>query len=218
MNGLFYGQTVAPGARLTIKLHSMSHISQVVTGYYGVSLMLREENSCMRFTKDIVSVSGAERARESSGWRILLKTATLSTAAVAFYLLLRHTFLPRTFASHPDLIVVGIILLWTWPVYSLIRRQTAYARAQDPPTNPDESELQMLRAVIDSLPDLIYFKDTESRFLLANPAQRKFISGDPERNVVGLTDSSFFPEENARAFFNDEQEIIRSGDAGREPG
>jgi PAS domain S-box-containing protein len=165
----------------------------------------------MRSTKDTISVPGAERARKSSSWRILLKTATLSTATVAFYLLLRHTFLPRTFVAHPDLIVCGIFLLWTWPVYSLIQRQTAHAQAPDPPTNPDESELQMLRTVIDSLPDLIYFKDTESRFLLANPAQRKFISGDPERNVVGLTDSSFFPEENARAFFNDEREIIRTG-------
>jgi PAS domain S-box-containing protein len=69
----------------------------------------------------------------------------------------------------------------------------------------------MLRTVIDSLPDLIYFKDTESRFLLANPAQRKFISGDPEKNVIGLTDAAFFPEENAAAFIQDEQAIIRTG-------
>jgi PAS domain S-box-containing protein len=74
-----------------------------------------------------------------------------------------------------------------------------------------EAELRMLRTAIDSLPDLIYIKDTQSCFLLANPALRKFISGDPERNVIGLTDFSFFPEENARAFFKDEQEIIRTG-------
>ncbi len=77
--------------------------------------------------------------------------------------------------------------------------------------NGNESELQMLRAVIDSLPDLIYFKDAQSRFLLANPAQRKFISGDVEKNVIGLTDLAFFPEETAKAFIKDEQEIIRTG-------
>ncbi|HEY2467298.1 MAG TPA: response regulator [Terracidiphilus sp.] len=69
----------------------------------------------------------------------------------------------------------------------------------------------MLKAVIDSLPDLIYFKDTESRFLLANPAQRKFVSGDAETNLIGLTDSAFFPLESAADFLKDEQQIIRTG-------
>ena len=74
-----------------------------------------------------------------------------------------------------------------------------------------ESELLILRAVIDGLPDLIYIKDTESRFLLANPAQRKFLTGKTDADVIGDTDVSFFPKETAAGFFNDEQEIIRTG-------
>jgi len=69
----------------------------------------------------------------------------------------------------------------------------------------------ILRAVIDGLPDLIYVKDTEGRFLLANPAQRKFLTGNPEADLIGASDFSFFPNETATAFFNDEQEIIRTG-------
>jgi two-component system, sensor histidine kinase and response regulator len=74
-----------------------------------------------------------------------------------------------------------------------------------------ESERLILRAVIDGLPDLIYVKDTESRFLLANPAQRKFLTGNPDADLIGASDFSFFPNETATAFFNDEQEIIRTG-------
>jgi two-component system, sensor histidine kinase and response regulator len=74
-----------------------------------------------------------------------------------------------------------------------------------------ESELLILRAVIDGLPDLIYVKDSQSRFLLANPAQRKFLTGKPDADLVGASDFSFFPNETATAFFNDEQEIIRTG-------
>jgi two-component system sensor histidine kinase/response regulator len=74
-----------------------------------------------------------------------------------------------------------------------------------------ESERLMLRAVIDGLPDLIYVKDTESRFLLANPAQRKFLTGNPDADLIGESDFSFFPNETATSFFNDEQEIVRSG-------
>jgi len=74
-----------------------------------------------------------------------------------------------------------------------------------------ESEQLILRAVIDGLPDLIYVKDTEGRFLLANPAQRKFLTGNVDADLIGASDFSFFPSETATAFFNDEQEIIRTG-------
>jgi len=74
-----------------------------------------------------------------------------------------------------------------------------------------EAELLILRAVIDGLPDLIYVKDTQSRFLLANPAQRKFLSGKPDADLIGDTDFSFFPPETPTAFFKDEQEVIRTG-------
>ena len=79
------------------------------------------------------------------------------------------------------------------------------------PDGAAESELLMLRAVIDGLPDLIYVKDTESRFLLTNPAQRIFLTGRRDADLTGASDFSFFPNETATAFFNDEQEIIRTG-------
>ena len=150
-----------------------------------------------------------ERDVDSGRMRILLETVVLSVVAVASYLLLRYTFFPRRFAAHSDLIACAILIAWTWPVYRLISRYRVEPKER--PQNPNESELQMLRTVIDSLPDLIYFKDTQSRFLLANPAQREFISGNPEKDVIGLTDAAFFPEENAVTFIRDEQEIIRTG-------
>ena len=150
-----------------------------------------------------------ERERYIRRMRILLETAVLSVVAVVVYLLLRHTVMPQTLAAHSDLIACAILLSWTWPVYRLICRHRAQAKGSS--QNPKESELQMLRTVIDSLPDLIYFKDTQSRFLLANPAQSEFISGDSEKDVIGLTDAAFFPEENAATFIRDEQEIIRTG-------
>ena len=93
--------------------------------------------------------------------RILLETAALPGVAVISYLLLEHALLPRSFAAHPDLIACAFFLLWTWPVYRLVSR---YRVLPSVPKNQNESELQMLRTVIDSLPDLIYFKDIQSRF------------------------------------------------------
>jgi two-component system, sensor histidine kinase and response regulator len=165
----------------------------------------------MGSTGDGVSVPKDEREPGFSKTRAMLNAVMLCGAAIVLYLFLRHTFLSRAVAANPDLVVCAIFLLWVWPVYRLMHRHAESGQYPDPPETPGESELQMLRAIVDSLPDIIYCKDTQSRYLLANPAQRKHISGDPEKNVIGLSDFDFFPEENARAFFKDEQEIIRTG-------
>jgi len=58
----------------------------------------------------------------------------------------------------------------------------------------------MLRMVIDSLPDLIYIKDTQSRFVLANRAIRKYMTGSPDGALLGFDDSSFYPKSWLAAF------------------
>ncbi|HEY6491168.1 MAG: response regulator [Terracidiphilus sp.] len=143
--------------------------------------------------------------------RILLEAAMLSAIAIACYLLFRYLYLPPTVAAQIDLEACAIILVGIWLVYRRTLRHVTLAASQGAVKSADEAEHHMLRAVVDNLPDLIYFKDTQSRFLLANPAQRKFVAGDAAKSLTGLTDFSFFPEENAAGFFRDEQEIIRTG-------
>lgn len=143
--------------------------------------------------------------------RILMYAATLAAGGVCLYLLLKHVVFPHISSGQSDLVFSATFLIWMWPVYLLMRRYAALARSFRMQENAKESELLKLRAVIDGLPDLIYIKDTQSKFLLANPAQRKFVSGTPDTNLIGHTDYSFFPQETATAFFNDEQAIIRSG-------
>src|SRR5262249_44468419 len=74
-----------------------------------------------------------------------------------------------------------------------------------------EQERYLLHTLMDYLPDSIYFKDRESRFLRINRALAlKFGLVDPAE-AVGKTDFDFFTEEHARQSFADEQELIRSG-------
>ncbi len=71
-------------------------------------------------------------------------------------------------------------------------------------------EHSLLQALMDTLPDHIYFKDLDSRFLLVNAAMAKsFGVSDPSR-MVGKTDFDFFTDDHARQAFDDEQAIIRS--------
>ena len=61
------------------------------------------------------------------------------------------------------------------------------------------------------MPDWIYIKDQESRFIFANKhlASTHGIS-DPDQ-IAGKTDFDLYPEETARAFYEDEQRIMASG-------
>ena len=70
---------------------------------------------------------------------------------------------------------------------------------------------RLLQAMLDNVPDRIYFKDTQSRFLLLSKALAKRMGLENQEQAVGKSDGDFFPEEKAREFFQDEQRIIQTG-------
>ncbi len=74
-------------------------------------------------------------------------------------------------------------------------------------------ERNLLRTLIDLIPDYIYLKDAESRFILANKALIQSFGKENIDDIYGKTDFDFHPLENARVYFVDEQEIISSGQA-----
>ena len=74
-------------------------------------------------------------------------------------------------------------------------------------------ESNLLRTLIDVLPDCIYVKDTASRFLIANIAVGHLMGADRTEDLVGKTDFDFFPPELAAQYYTDEQIIMQSGQA-----
>jgi PAS domain S-box-containing protein len=71
-------------------------------------------------------------------------------------------------------------------------------------------ESSLLHALMDNIPDAIYFKDTEGRFTRVN-RHAPYRGDRPPDEVIGKTDFDFFVEEHARAAYEDEQRIIRTG-------
>jgi two-component system sensor histidine kinase/response regulator len=72
-------------------------------------------------------------------------------------------------------------------------------------------ERNLLATLMDKGPDMIYFKDIQSRIIRANQAlARRVGMNDPEQ-MIGKTDFDLFKEEHARQAFEDEQAIIRTG-------
>jgi PAS domain S-box-containing protein len=72
-------------------------------------------------------------------------------------------------------------------------------------------ESSLLRALMENIPDAIYFKDAEGRFTRVN-RHAPYRGGRAPEEVVGKTDFDFFVEEHARAAYEDEQRIIRTGE------
>jgi diguanylate cyclase (GGDEF)-like protein/PAS domain S-box-containing protein len=66
-------------------------------------------------------------------------------------------------------------------------------------------------ALMDTLPDSIYFKDKKSRFVLINRALADKFGLESTEEAAGKTDFDFFTEEYAKPRYDGEQNIIKTG-------
>ncbi len=72
---------------------------------------------------------------------------------------------------------------------------------------------EQLVTLMDTVPDSIYFKDHNSRFVLINQAcARSFKLISPD-DAIGLTDFDIFSEKHSREAFEDEKKVMESGEA-----
>ncbi|MGB2591767.1 MAG: response regulator [Candidatus Acidiferrum sp.] len=74
-------------------------------------------------------------------------------------------------------------------------------------------ERKVLRALIDNVPDFMYVKDVDCRFLVANVSVARQMGVKSPEELLGKTDFDFYPRELASTFYEDEQKVIRSGRA-----
>lgn len=75
-----------------------------------------------------------------------------------------------------------------------------------------EAERVLFRAMIDQVPDYLFFKDTESRFVISNRALAADLGRLPT-DLIGKTDFAFHEEKFANKFYADEQQIVSTGES-----
>jgi len=68
----------------------------------------------------------------------------------------------------------------------------------------------LFKTLMDNIPDSLYFKDEQSRFVLVNKAKASHSNVSPEE-MIGKTDFDFLSEDQARKIFIDDQSIMQSG-------
>ena len=74
-------------------------------------------------------------------------------------------------------------------------------------------EQNLLRTLVDTLPDMIYVKDSHGRFLLANSACAHTFGLESPKALLGKTDFEFFPQKYADELHRGEQAILQTEQA-----
>ena len=79
---------------------------------------------------------------------------------------------------------------------------------------PDDAdqERNLFRFLMENIPDRIYFKDRESRFIRVNSAMAHLFHIPGPDEAVGKSDSDFFPHADAQRMYEDEQRVLLSGE------
>jgi len=118
-----------------------------------------------------------------------------------------------------------------WPtdgsVHTLRARSKVYCDNQEKPVRvtgvswdvSERSQMEnalarerfLLKTLMDNLPDHIYFKDRESRFIAVNRATAASFGLEDPEDLLGKTDADLFAAEHAQAALRDEQEILQTG-------
>jgi len=75
-----------------------------------------------------------------------------------------------------------------------------------------DNEKYLMNALMNNIPDHIYFKDLQSRFIRINSAHAQSFGFNDPKQVIGKSDFDFFTDEHAKQAFEDEQRIIQTGE------
>ena len=72
-------------------------------------------------------------------------------------------------------------------------------------------DASIIRVLMETIPDRIYFKDLASRFVRNSAAQATLLGVSSPELCIGKTDFDYFSRDHAERAFADEQTIIRTG-------
>jgi len=110
-----------------------------------------------------------------------------------------------------------IMLLNARRVSSKTNKEPLILLAIEDGTRRKEAEKELLfqrklfDALMDNIPDAIYFKDAESRFIRINKAHAMRMGLKAPEEAIGKMDFDFYPLEFAQKAYEDEQNIVKTG-------
>jgi len=127
----------------------------------------------------------------------------------------RHTFLHHYMLIRERITVAARETLYQ-NVESALEKQVAQERELRRELQERSSQLAreraLLTSLLDSIPDLIFYKDVDGMYLGCNSAFSEF-AGQPIADIVGRTDFDMFPHEVAAAFREQDVQMMALGES-----
>jgi sigma-B regulation protein RsbU (phosphoserine phosphatase) len=124
-----------------------------------------------------------------SEFRTVMRDGGVRTIRVRCRVFCRHGMKPSR--------ILGV----AWDASNRRASEEAYARDRD-----------LLTTLMDHIPDSIYFKDKESRFIAVNRAMARLFGKENPSELLGKTDLDAFCAEHAFRAMEDERQIIETGE------
>ncbi len=93
-----------------------------------------------------------------------------------------------------------------------IREMQAQEAARREAADSPLAEHNLLQTLLDNTIDFIYVKDAQSRFILSSLAHLRSMGRAHLEDVRGKTDLELFPPDLGQTFYDDEQNLLRTGD------
>ncbi len=111
-----------------------------------------------------------------------------------------------------------VILFWMWRLKRQLSRQSDDLKLELAARREAEKKLEQsamfLRNLIDSIPDLIFYKDHEGRYLGCNSAFEELVNRR-EDEIIGRTDFDLFPRDEALSYRKKDQQMFAANQACR---
>ena len=157
------------------------------------------------------------RTSRGPDWKGLVWLALLVAVGLTTFERLEHYLFPQLHSLQHQIVTicVGTIAAVVGTYYSTRRLDRAialHAQAE----KKLALERNVLRTVTDNIPDSIFAKDTEGRYLLANKAFANLHGMKSPDELLGKTAFDLFPKERANALHTDDLQVMRSGGASME--
>jgi PAS domain S-box-containing protein len=150
-------------------------------------------------------------ADQGNSWRTLALVAAITMLAASAYEFLKQFLFPNLtiWQSH----VINILLL-TYAAIVIARRLMHKNAREVSMSQVAEAALaqdrDVLRTILDVLPEGVYVKDLEGRYCVVNSPVWKFFRAKSDQDVLGKTDFDLYPEDLAKVIVADDQAVVRS--------
>ncbi|MFP8966722.1 EAL domain-containing protein [Pokkaliibacter sp. CJK22405] len=103
--------------------------------------------------------------------------------------------------------LMAIVLILTIAIVVFYRRASLQSRTE----NRLNQQSLLMANLLDSMPDLIFFKDLEGKYIGCNEAFCRFMSMD-RKDIVGAIDTDLVNAQTAKMYRRSDLEVIKSGE------